>query len=120
MNNDYLFNDIKSKIVNEMTDNAPIIFISYDFEEQKLECMWKKINKRFKIEKGSAYYNVMNPSEYIFMSDYQDRISKCYHLLNLLYMDYYQGNNLNEENYIINDEVAVDHIANRYKVLTKV
>ena len=120
MSYDELFNDIKSKIIGEMTDDTPIIFINYDFEEQKLECRWKKINKCFKIEKGEAYYNVMNPAEYIFMSDYQDRISKCYHLLDLLYMDYLQGNDLKEENYIINDEMAVDHIANRYKVLMKV
>ena len=97
------FNEVKEMIINEMTHNAPIIFIDYNFEEQLLVGKWKKINRIFKIKDCQAYYNPLNPYECIFMNDFQDNISKAYHLLDLLYYNYNLGREIKKEDYIIEE-----------------
>lgn len=107
------FKLIKQKIIVQMTDSAPITFIDYDFGEKKLICVWKRINKSISIIKGEAFYNSQNPYECIFMSDYQDMLWKAYHMLELLYIDYIIGEELQEKNYIMTDEDAIKYIMKR-------
>ena len=100
MDREVKFKIVKNMIINEMTSNAPIIFLNYDYENRRLDCQWKKINRTFRIEKGEAYYNISNPDEIIFMMDFQDNISKCYHLLELLYYNYLNGIEICQEDYL--------------------
>ena len=114
MREDNQFNFIKQKIIDNMVEKAPIIFINYNFEEKKLECLWKKINKRITIVQAQAYYNPQNPYECIFMNDYQDNLWKAYHMLELLYIDYIMGQQLKKENYVMGNEEAIQYLKERY------
>ena len=89
--------------------------IEYDFYAKKIVCTWKKINKEVYIIKDKMYYNSQNPYECIFVNDYQDRLWKCFHMLEILYIDYIVGEPLKEDNYLMSDEDAIQYIKKRYQ-----